>query len=467
MQRWHFTAGLAGATALAALLAPSLKAHLDAPVEAPQEPITAHVVAAPTLSPGDVALRARLDQTALLQGSGEDRFLVIEVEAAKLMGDVRRPVDLAVVMDVSGSMAAKGKIENARMAAAELVGQLQTGDRFSLVTFSDRAQVQIAAGPVGDSHSLLRVIEGIRPGGGTHIYDGLAQGIAQLDRPEAEGVRRVVLLSDGMANIGVTDNHALASLAGSRSGAGIAVSTIGLGLEFNEDLLTSMSDAGGGSYHFVDRDGQLAQLFQDELLQMTQLAGRETTLTIGLAPGVELVEVYGYEGSRTGDGYQVFLGDVHGGETRKLVARLRVPDGTPGAVDIASVGLRYQQPDSGANQGSTAAVAATVTASEAVARASIDSEVGTKAARAAASKLMTESAAAWDKGDIAGNQAKLEEGQRLLADLSTRYDAPALMADADEFEKTAGAFEAATQGSDDALYQVKKVKEQARGSARR
>jgi Ca-activated chloride channel homolog len=465
MQRWHFTAGLAGATALAAFLVPSLQARLAGPTGEVPTPLP---VAAPEpRSPGQVGLQARLDQGAFLQGSGEDRYLVVEVSAADLPGDVRRPVDLAVVMDVSGSMAAKGKIEQARLAAAELVEQLQPGDRFSLVTFSDRAQVAIPAREASDRQALLAAVEGIRPGGGTHLYDGLTQGIAQLDRPEAEGVRRVVLLSDGMANIGVTDTHALASLAGSRATAGITVSAIGLGLEFNEDLLTAMSDAGGGAYHFVDGQGQLARLFQEELQQMTRLAGREATLRLQPAPGVELVEVYGYEGAVGTDGYQVFLGDVHGGETRKLVARLRVPDRAVGEVEVVQVALDYTDAEAGTTHAARAAVRATVTASEAVARASIDREVGTKAARAAASKLMAESARAWDQGDLPTNQAKLEEGQALLDALSRRYDAPELQADVGEFEKAAASFGAAEAGTEDGLYQVKKAKEQARGSARR
>lgn len=468
MQRWHLTAGLAGAAALAAFLAPVLAPTLRG---APPEPVTvlpggAVVPTPPAAQDGVLELRAALDQGSLLQGRDGARYLVLEVSAPDLPGDVRRPVNLAVVMDTSGSMAGRGKIDNARMAARELVRQLRPEDRFSLVTFSDAGRVIVESTPADDPARLERLISGIRPGGGTHLSAGLELGLEQLDQAELEGVRRVVLLSDGMANIGVTDVDTLARTAGSRVDAGVTVSALGLGLEFNEDLLTAMSDAGGGQYHFVDRPGQLAAMFEQELQQMTRVAGREVAVEVELLTGVRLLEVYGWSTTPTSEGFQVFMGDVHGGETRKIVARVDVPDDALGAVEVAEVALRYTDVEAARPAVELAAVQAEITRDARVAQASLDRKAGVSAARAHAGKLLDEGARSFDEGDVATNRAKLDEARGLLRTLGAAYDAEELQADEVAVAAQQQAFSAAPPASEEALFQVKAAKEAARGYSR-
>ncbi len=473
MQRWQLTFSLAGVTALAAFVVPSLSATLQAPTPGNPDPVMAPRPDGPgdttTTDAGfDGALEvsAALDQGALLWNSGQDRYVVIEVKAPELPGDVRRPVDLAVVMDTSGSMAARGKIDNARMAARELIGQLQPTDSFSLVTFSDSGRVAIASSSGADKARMTRLVDSIHPGGGTNLDSGLQLGLAQLQGPDKEGVRRVVVLSDGKANIGVTDTETLARTAGSLVDQGITVSAMGLGLDYNEDLLTAMSDAGGGQYHFVDQPGQLAVMFDQELQQMTRVAGREVAVDVALPPGVYLQEVYGWQASTHLDGYRVFLGDVHGGETRKIVARVTVDDSQTGMRDLADVHLRYTDADSGRAADEAVALVAEVTRDAALANASVNKPAGVAAARAHVGKLLDESARDYGRGDVEANQERLEEAQGLLASMRRQYDAPELDAEAEDIAEQAAAFSAAPPTSDEGLYQVKKAKEAARAYAR-
>lgn len=469
MQRWHLTAGLAGAVALAAFVVPSLRGGSSPASQVPQppEPPGATVAApAPGTFDGVLELSAALDQEALLQGRDGDRYLVLEVSAPDLPGDVRRPVNLAVVMDTSGSMAGRGKIDNARMAAVELVEQLRPEDRFSLVTFSDAGRVVVESGAVDDPARIARTIRSIRPGGGTHLSDGLELGLDQLADPQLEGVKRVVLLSDGMANIGVTDMDTLARTAGSKVREGVTVSALGLGLDFNEDLLTAMSDAGGGQYHFVDRPGQLAAMFSQELETMTHVAGREVSVDVDLPRGVQLQEVYGWTATRDGEGFQVFLGDVHGGETRKIVARVSVDSSELGELDIADVALRYTDAEAEQAALELARVDATVTPDVAIARASVNKKAGVAATRAHVGTLVDQSARSYDKGDLAGNMAKLEEANQLLQAMGYAYDADELEADQEWVATQQAAFQAAPPTSDDGLRQVKTAKEAARAYAR-
>ncbi len=466
MQRWHLTLGLAGSAALAAFIVPSLRGQHQVPVSPGVDPGPTTTVVTPTGFDGALTLTAELDQGALLQGTGGDRYLVIEVAAPDMPGDVRRPVNLAVVMDTSGSMAGAGKIDNARMAAAELVSQLGPEDTFSLVTFSDQGRVVVPTTRVEDPARLERLVRGIRPGGGTHLSSGLDLGLAQLESAESTGVRRVVLLSDGMANIGTTDPATLARTAGSLVNQGITVSALGLGLDYNEDLLTAMSDAGGGQYHFVDRPGQLAAMFSRELEQMTRVAGREVAVDVRLPEGVQLEEVYGWSASTSTDGYQVFLGDVHGGETRKIVARVTVADDQLGRIDVADVSLRYTDADTDKQADEALAVQAEITRDDALAKASRNKDAGVAAARAHVGKLLDEGARSYDKGDVAGNQARLQEAQGLLTRFNRDYEAPELEQDVADLTVQAQAFSSAAPTSDAGIYQVKKAKEAARAYSR-
>lgn len=469
MQRWHLTAGLAGATALAALVLPTLRGTTisEKPPEVnPDGPDKEPVIVPEAV--GSLLLRAELDREALLAGTAQDRYLVVEIEAPDLPDDVRRPVSLAVVMDVSGSMAGRGKIDNARMAAAELVAQLGPQDSFSLITFSDQGRVLQPLGRVEDVARTQRLILGIQPTGGTYLSSGVELGLDQLSDPSIEGVRRVVVLSDGMANIGVTDPVALARAAGQRVEQGISLSTIGLGLDYNEDLLTAMSDTGGGSYHFVDRPGQLASIFQSELHQMSRVAGREVSVDVSLPPGVILHEVYGYSATTTTDGYRVFLGDLHGGETRKVVARVRVEPGAVERFDVALVGLSYHDPETDKAAGRELAVVSAVSKDEQIVQRSVNKQAGVAAAKAHAGLLVDRSARSYAEGDIAGNQADLREAEALLNSLGSDYDAVELKGEAAGVGAQREAFQAApAASSDEGLYQVKKAKEAARGFSRR
>ena len=469
MQRWHITAGLATSAVIAAILVPELAGER---VTDRQEPVPSLEPEAPRTPPvpvvsGPLSLTASLDQDMLLTGKAQERYLVIEVAAPERDGEERRPVHLAVVMDTSGSMAARGKISNARMAARELADLMGPRDTLSLVTFSSTASVRIPSQAVTDPLHVHRVIQGIQPEGGTNLHDGLTAGMAQIDRPDLEGVKRVVMLSDGKVTMGISDPATLIREAGSRVGSGISVSALGLGLDYDEDLLSAMSDAGGGSYRFVDRPGQLASLFAEELQQMGAVAARETMVDITLPSGITLLELYGYDTVERPGGVGVFLGDIHGGETRKIVARVQVAPAGLGSFDIADVGLTYADAGSGDPGTALADVDVTLTADASIAHDSIDNAILAKATAAHSARLLEESARDWERGDLAANQARLDEAEQLLRDVGSRAGNAALLDEADAYRTQRKAFQAAAPASSEGLYQVKKAKEVSRAHSRR
>jgi Ca-activated chloride channel family protein len=467
MRRWMLTTSLGGAAVLAAMLIPDLQAALStSPAPAPNpapEPLAAPAPTGPT---GSLAFSARLDQGTLLAGSEEDRFLVITVTAPEAEHGRRVPVDVAVVMDCSGSMSGWHKMDYARLAARELVGSLQPGDRVSLVGFSDRARVLLPAQEVGaDKSRILSAIDRIQEGGGTNMHAGLTSGLEQL-RAGGEGyVERILLLSDGHANVGVSDSDSLASLTRQASVADVSTSTIGLGLDFNEDLLATMADAGGGTYHFVDQAQQLAAIFGDELDAMTHTVARDVTVRMDLPPGVSVVDTYGYTDTHDGESWRVYLGDIHAGQERKIVVRLDHPSADEGTLQLADVTLDYADLDLDLDIHRAIALDAPVTRNAARAQASLDHETAVKAARAQAADLADQAARAFQANDRSGAQASLHRTAAILRKASEELAAPELLEDEADYLVALPAYKAASPASEEGLRAVKSQKEVSRGYA--
>jgi Ca-activated chloride channel family protein len=268
-----------------------------------------------------------------------------------------------------------------------------------------------------------------------------------------------------MANVGVIDPTILSSEAGAYVSDGITVSTLGLGLDYNEDLLTQMSGFGGGDYHFVNHSGMLGEMFTDQMETLSAVVGREVTVNITLPENVSLLEVYGYEASINKDGYSVLIGDMHAGQTRKVVARVHIEDNTLGAMDIADVDVAYSSADSLYEHAHNSTVTAEITKNETTVLSSINLEIGRTAARAAASRFLDDAARAWENGDTASQRSNLEEGQQLLQDLAIRYSAPELIEMAEEYAAHQAGFESTSPSSSDGLFRIKKAKEEARAQA--
>lgn len=470
-QRWHLSAALAGGAVLAAILVPDISGarHQPGPpeltVETPQPVLPPPPDSAVHAEAGPISVRASLDQSAVLQGTGSERYLVVELEAPADRDQPRLPVHVSVVMDTSGSMAGRGKITNARQAAQELVGMLGPHDTFSLVTFDDQAKVVVPAGPVHDKSTLQRRIGSISTGGGTNLYDGLVAGQGELQSVGLEGVRRVVLLSDGKANIGISDDASLRRQAGALVHDGVSVSALGLGLDFNEDLLAAMSTAGGGRYRFVDRPGMLAEVFTEELQRIGKVVAREASLELSLPPGVVIEEIFGYDGDQAGQRSTIFLGDLHAGERRKVVARVRLPASQSGTVDIAEVGLAYTVAETGAVARAEAQVQALVTEDTRVVKRSVNKAARGQAVRVEAAKLVDEGARAWAAGDLASNQASYRRAEKLLRDHSVEFEDAEVAGSLQQVEEQRVAFGAARPASAEGAATVKRAKEAARADS--
>jgi Ca-activated chloride channel family protein len=205
---------------------------------------------------------------------------------------VHRPaLNLGLVLDRSGSMGGH-KIVFAREAAIFTVQELQATDRVSLTIFDDDIETLAPNALVEDKNWLVELIRRIRPGGSTALHGGWEEGARQVGRHLARrGLNRVLLLSDGHANAGVTQADAITSDVHRRALEGITTTTLGLGDDYNEDLLQAMAIVGDGNYYYVDSPAQLPAIVATELRGLAATVGTGVNLAVEPSDGISVAEV--------------------------------------------------------------------------------------------------------------------------------------------------------------------------------
>ncbi len=197
---------------------------------------------------------------------------------------------IALVIDRSGSMSGK-PLSEARRCAEYVSSKLRPVDAVSLVQFDHRVERLSAAVPLCDGASLRAAIAGIRPGGNTNLHGGWHEGAVTLSDVSGSGLKRVILLSDGQANEGLTDTAAIAAQCAEWAARGITTSTYGLGDGFNEELMVAMARAGGGNHYYGDTADDLMDPFQQELELLGNLCLRDLRIAVVTPDGVEAAMV--------------------------------------------------------------------------------------------------------------------------------------------------------------------------------
>lgn len=277
-----------------------------------------------------------------LSEQGGTVYLQLWVKAQEVARSSRRPVNCAVVIDRSGSMGTEGKIEHARAAVRALIDQLRPDDILSIVIYDDIVEVLRPAARVGDKAILRSLVDEIGPRGWTNLGGGMMEGLRQSESYLGEGyVNRVLLLSDGLANRGITDSEELARIARRYRHRGVSLSTIGVGLEYNENLMVALANGGGGNYYYLEHATSLASIFRREFDLMSTLVAQSASLDLDPGPGVHLRDAIGCETDREGDRIRVGLGDLASGECREVTVELLVPPGH-GSRLLATGQVRYQ-----------------------------------------------------------------------------------------------------------------------------
>jgi len=443
---------LAGALALVALVLGMPRVVSPTPPTPPTPHIATPVAPTPPLPPtppaqasnGSLTMTSRLSHPYITVGSS-DEFVTVDVTGAEVPGAQRSPVNLALVIDRSGSMSGY-KLTQAKQAARQLVNLLRDEDRLAIVHYgSDVKALPSMAATAANRARMIQYIEGIWDEGGTNISAGLTTGQHQVNAARNEyKVNRIILISDGQPTEGVTDEQGLKSVVKNIRAQGVTVSSIGVGTDFNEDLMQAFAEYGAGAYGFLEDAGRLASIFQKDLQQAATLVARNVELSFELPEGVTLGEVLGYQAHQAGRTVRVAMPDFSAGQTERVVARVQVTGAAVGqAVNVTGLKLTYTDLVKDGTVESTASLSAMVTdrAEEVAAKQDKDATVYAVRARSAANLQKAAEALKVGRRDEA--RQLIQQNQVMFNEAASVAGAPAVAADMAEQQAAYDEYESA------------------------
>ncbi|WP_085506526.1 vWA domain-containing protein [Thalassobacillus devorans] len=270
--------------------------------------------------------------------TGKDSlYLLLELTADDVKALNRSPINLSVVLDRSGSMTGK-PLEYCKEASKFVVNQLSDQDLMNMVVFDGEVDTLFDAQPVTHKDGLKNTIDAIETRGITNLSGGLIQGCQNvLQQPVDDYVNRVLLLSDGVANAGITDIDQLKYITEDYNTAGAVMTTMGVSEHFDEELLETIADAGKGTFYFIDKVEAIPDIFAKELEGLLSVVGQNVTLTLNPAEGVSIKSVLGYEARETAGGVEIKLGDLYAKEMKSLLIECAVPPGMEGEEEVMQV----------------------------------------------------------------------------------------------------------------------------------
>lgn len=297
---------------------------------------------------GGVHFDGRLDRGSVLQaGDGEVRMeLVLSADEMKRIAFARVPTDLVVVLDRSGSMGGK-PLADAIASVQELVARLGNEDRLALVTYASdvRLAIPLQAATAANRARWHAQVAGVRAGGGTNMASGIDLATATIEGARLPGrTSRVILLSDGHANEGDHSPMGLRVRAARAAKGEYVLSTVGVGLDFDEVLMTALADSGTGNFYYVRDGSDLGEVFAGEFDSARDTVASAVTVEIELAPGVELLDAAGYPIERDGRIARFRPGALFAGQSRRVWLTLAGPTAETGDFALGDFRMTYREP---------------------------------------------------------------------------------------------------------------------------
>lgn len=356
-------------------------------------------------------------QAAVLQGSSEELHVAVWIETpASERTNARAPVALSLVIDSSGSMSGD-KILHAKRAAASLIESLANGDIVSIYTFSDGV-AEIAPPTVvepGVNADLIAQTRNIVDSGSTNLFDGLRIGENRAaGAPKSHPVRRVVVISDGQANVGPSSPAELGDVAARGTEAGVQVSAIGVGLDYDERTLGALAVRSSGRLYHLHDPSQMTEIVKQELMLLNKTAATAAYLEITPAPGVEILGAELVEAQIDKGMLRVGLGTLYSGQRREVLLRIKAPAAEAPRLPIATARLFYREPaDLGGGRFSQSVpIEARVTTDAAEATQSESAEVKAMRVRYEAAQAQIKASAMLNEGRNAEAADVLEQAEQ-------------------------------------------------------
>ena len=285
-------------------------------------------------------------------GEANHWLLRVGLQGRAVETEERKDATLIFVIDISGSMGRENRLELVKSSLGLLVNELRPQDRVGIVVYGSTGRILLEPTGGANKDAIMESINALQPGGSTNAAEGLLLGYEMaIDEVHSDRITRLILLSDGVANVGLTDSESILNLVKDSVEAGVTLSTIGFGMgNYNDILMEQLANDGDGNYSYVDTLDQARRIFVENLTGTLQVIARDAKVQVDF--NTEVVSRYrllGYENRGVADedfrNDAVDAGEVGAGHSVTALYELKLVDAADGRV--ATVSLRYEEPDSG------------------------------------------------------------------------------------------------------------------------
>jgi len=377
----------------------------------------------------EISLAAKLATPVMTAEQVHKTYIKIALEGFQLdESGPRIPANIAIVLDKSGSMQGE-KIARARDAAIMAIERLNSDDIVSVVSYDSRVQVVVPATKVSDKHQIAEAIRGIYANGNTALFAGVSKGAKELRKfLDLNKVNRVILLSDGLANVGPSTPNELGDLGRSLAKEGMSVTTIGLGLGYNEDLMTKLAGYSDGNHAFVENASDLARIFQYEFGDVLSVVAQGVHIEIQCKNGVKPLRILGRDAQIRGNRITTRMNQLYSEQEKFLILEVEVPaKSVQNDLELAKVDVRYTNLYNEQEQQLNRAVLANFSRSELEVQTAVDVKTYEAAVEQVANEESQKAIELRDQGDIEGAKSVLKQNAIYLDTLGQQLSSPKLL----------------------------------------
>jgi Ca-activated chloride channel family protein len=391
-----------------------------------------------------VKCRVETDRGLLPSDETQNIIVKVTLDALKPPETTSRPaVNLAIVLDRSGSMNGQ-KLERAKKAAIEALRRLGKQDVFSVIIYDHNVETIVPAQPAHNTEWIEAKIRQIQAGGNTALFGGVGQGASEIRKNiGGEYVHRIILLSDGIANVGPNTPEDLGRLGAALIKEAISVTTVGVGTDYNEDLMTRLSQNSDGNSYFVESSRDLPRIFAAELGDVLNVVAKKVHVIIECPEGISPVKIIGRDGRIKGRSVELSMNQLYGGQKKYALVEIQLRGGKNGQeMEIAKARISYDNPFTLKRETASGLVSAQFSDDIKKVEKSTNVEVK-REYELNRNALEQERAIGFsDKGQIPSAVQTLKSSAEKLKDFGMKYDDRAVLEEAAEMEAQAERLEA-------------------------
>jgi len=372
---------------------------------------------------GVLTLSADSSHGYMLSNQAQEVYAAIDINAQKSAGGERPPLNISLVIDRSGSMRGD-KMTYAKQASSALIDQLRPQDRLSIISYGTDVTLALPSTLAGGSalSRMRAVVQNMQAAGGTNISGGYARGVEEVVKfMRDETINRVILVSDGEATVGNTSPHVFRQMARNYRSQGVSLSTIGVGLDYNEDVMASMADEGAGNYYFVDTPASAVAIFEAEMEQLAATVAKNTAVLLSFGEGVTMENIYGFSHQKVGDKVAVSLAEFRSGDNKNILLKLRVDPSKGGLFSLLEATLSYKDVQRDALQTQLVALESVRTEDMALANSQVNVEVIGRVQQIEVAASLKDAMVAYEEGRDEEAKGVLRRSQRKVSEARDKY----------------------------------------------